>query len=812
MLIQNYNSEEFQRDFLTYISKITGKSLEDCSTGERYTALSAMILNAIADRRAATSLRHDENREKKVYYLSMEFLIGRLLENSLVNLGIRDTAEEALRELGVDIKDLFEFERDPGLGNGGLGRLAACFLDSMASTGVPGIGMGLYFRFGLFRQKIDNGYQIEEPDDWDVNGFPWGIEMPTEAVEVHFGGDIEKQLVDGKFSFEHKNYEPVLAVPTDVSIIGWQGENINNLRLWSARPVKETVDMDAFNHGQYAEAMRQRANIEALTCILYPNDNQESGKVLRIKQEYLLVAASLESIFKKYKATYGPKAFFEMPLHVSIHTNDTHPAFAVPEMMRKLMDEEGLEWDEAWEITKGVVSFTNHTVMPEALEKWPQDMLRRLLPRIYMIIEEIDNRWKNNLHGIEGDWYEMVNATEIFHQGEVRMAQLSVIGSHSVNGVAALHSEIIKNSLFNEFYKLEPDKFNNKTNGISHRRFLIQSNPALTDLITEGLGTEEWKRNPSLMEGLLKYRDDSAFLEKLREVKFENKIKLARFIADTQHIEIDPDSIFDIQVKRIHAYKRQILNAFKILNLYNGLKENPNMKIKPHTFIFAGKSAPGYEFAKESIKFICSVADKVNADPYVNKILKVIFIENFCVSNGQIIYPAAEISEQISTAGKEASGTGNMKFVMSGAITLGTLDGANVEIRNLVEDDNIMIFGMHADETENYERNGGYSAQDTVNADPRLQRITSQLVDGFFDSSGQKFWGIYDALFTQNDQFFVLKDFDSYIKAFDSLNGLYEDARSWNRMSLVNIAKSAFFSSDRTIREYAKEIWQTPVK
>ncbi len=807
-----FNKEQFKNDYKNFVLEQFGKEIEDCSDGELYESLAKLVLQSTTETRTATSLRHKEQKEKKVYYLSMEFLIGKLLENYLINMNIRDDVAEALSEMNIDFNALCKCEDDPGLGNGGLGRLAACFLDSMASTGVPGIGMGLRFRFGLFRQKIDNGYQIEEPDDWLCHGYPWETQKPNESVVVKFGGDIEKNFENGKLSFKHINYESVLAVPYDVPIVGWQLKDVNNLRLWRAMPLQETVDMDAFNHGNYAKAMKERADIDALTCILYPNDNQESGKVLRIKQEYLLVAASIESIIRKYVETYGDNAWNEMPQHISIHTNDTHPALAVPELMRKLVDDIHIEWDDAWKITTQVISFTNHTVMPEALEKWPQDMLRRLLPRIYMIIEEIDRRWKESLHGIDGNWQEMVSATEIFHNGTVRMAQLSIIGSHSVNGVAALHSNILKNSLFNTFYKINPEMFNNKTNGISQRRFLIQANPALANLISDALNCDDWKYNVEKMEGLLKYQNDSAFLEKLSSVKRQNKERLAKFIAETQHITIDPNSIFDIQVKRIHAYKRQLLNAFKVLELYNELKENPNLDIPSYTFIFAGKSAPGYEFAKESIKFICSVADLVNSDPVVNQKIKVIFIENFCVTNAQIIYPAAEISEQISTAGKEASGTGNMKFMMNGAVTLGTMDGANVEIYNLVGNDNMMIFGLSAEETENYYLHGGYSSQTTIEADARLSRIVNQLVDGTFDKSGKKFWGIYDALTQQNDEYFVLKDFDSYMDSFKTLGKIYSDKSKWSNMSLVNIAKSHYFSSDRTIREYADEIWHTPHK
>lgn len=803
------NKDEFKQDYVNFTVERYGKEFEDCSNAELYDSLARFIKAKTAPVRSATSLRHEEEKQKKVYYFSIEFLIGRLLENYLINMGVRDMVETVFSELGHDINDIFECESDPGLGNGGLGRLAACFLDSMASTGMPGTGMGLRFRFGLFRQRIENGYQIEEPDDWLANGFPWETQKPNESVIVRFGGEIEKSYADGKLSFAHKNFESVLAVPYDIPIIGWGCKDINSLRLWRAMPVKETVDMDAFNHGEYAAAMKQRADIDALTCILYPNDNQESGKILRIKQEYLLVTAGIEHILRRYMETYGENAWSEMPKHIAIHTNDTHPALAIPELMRRLIDDYNIDWDEAWRITQGTVSFTNHTVLPEALERWPQDTLKRLLPRVYMIIEEIDRRWKDSLHYVNSDWQQLVHDTAILYGNEVRMAQLSIIGSHSVNGVASLHSDILKNSLFNAFFKMKPELFNNKTNGISHRRFLIQANPGLSSLISEALGGCEWKSDFRRIEGLLKYKDDAAFLEKLGAVKKANKQRLAKFILDKEHIAVDPDSIFDIQVKRMHAYKRQLLNAFKILELYNELKANPGLDIQPYTFILAGKSAPGYEFAKESIKFICSVADLVNSDPEVSKKIKLVFIENFCVTNAQLIYPAADISEQISTAGKEASGTGNMKFMMNGAVTLGTMDGANIEIYDLVDDDNMKIFGLRSNQTESYRKFGGYSAANQIAQDARLKKITDQLVDGSFDFAGKKFWGIFEALITHNDEYFVLKDFDDYMRAFNCLDKAYRDRTRWNRMSLVNIAKSAYFSSDRTIKEYAKDIWNT---
>ena len=800
--------EDFKVEYTRGLIERYAKPLRDCTKLEKYENLVHLVSGIASSIRTETSQRHTAGKMKKVYYFSMEFLVGRLLENYLVNLGIRDIVAEGLADLGESLEELTELEADPGLGNGGLGRLAACFLDSMAALGVPGVGMGIRYRFGLFRQKIVNGYQVEEPDAWLENGYPWELAKPDEAVEVRFGGYIDRQWQDGKIIFQHRDYLSVNAVPYDVPIVGYGGRNVNVLRLWQALPMHDRVDLDAFNRGDYSQAMRERNEIEAITCILYPDDSLGAGRALRLKQEYFFVAAGMASIIRKYKATYGPDAWAEFPDHVSIHTNDTHPTLCVPELMRILLDEEGLEWDDAWDITCRTISFTNHTVLPEAMEKWSIELFRSLLPRNYLIVEEIDRRWRETLESRQEAAAETLRSTAVLWDGEVRMANLSIIGSHSVNGVAALHTDILKKSVFRDFYALMPEKFNNKTNGVSHRRFMIQSNPGLTRLITETIG-DDWLRDPTELERLIPRETDSVFLEKLAAVKRENKVRLSNYIARTQGITVDPDSVFDIQVKRIHAYKRQLLNAFKVLHLYNELRENPDLPIRPYTFIFSGKAAQGYALAKEIIKFINSVADVVNADPVVSKKLRVVFIENFRVSNAQLIYPAADISEQISTAGKEASGTGNMKFMMNGAVTLGTLDGANVEIRDLVGDDNITIFGLTAEETMRYYVQGGYSAVEETRRDPRLARMTDQLVNGFFSRSGQDFWGIHDALLQHNDEYFVLGDFDAYLKAWLSMEKLYGDPAKWGAMSLHNIAMSAFFSSDRTIREYAEQIWHT---
>ena len=799
--------EDFKIAFRNECIDVAGKPLEMCSDLDKYQVLVSLIKSQASKVRTETLERVRESKEKEVYYFSMEFLIGRLLNNYLLNLGIQDVVRSGLAELGEDLDRICALERDPGLGNGGLGRLAACFMDSMAFLGVPGGGMGIRYRFGLFQQKIVNGYQTEVPDTWLDAGYPWETAKRDESIVVKFGGYVDREYRDGKVAFQYKGYDQVLAVPYDVPVVGYGGKTVNPLRLWYAQPLEERFDLAAFNRGDYAAAVKHRNEIEAITCILYPDDSTLAGKKLRLQQEYLLVAAGVGDLVRRYKRLYGDREWSLMPQRMAIHINDTHPTLCVPELMRLLMDEEGLEWDEAWDITTHTIAYTNHTVLPEALEKWPIDMMQTILPRVYMIIEEIDRRFKESFDKSQPDWQQRHQATAILWDGQVKMANLSIIGSYSVNGVAALHTEILKKDTLKDFYALYPEKFNNKTNGVSHRRFLMEANPGLTDLITSAIGPE-WTYHPAALERLLPFKEDSAFLERLAAVKRENKVRLAEHIRINNGIDVDPDSVFDVQVKRIHAYKRQLLYAFKIMDLYNQLRDDPNMDIHPHTFIFAGKAAGSYVFAKEVIKLINSIADVVNNDPAVNNKMKVVFMENFRVSSAQIIYPAAEISEQISTAGKEASGTGNMKFMFNGAITLGTMDGANVEIHDLVGEENIRIFGMRAEEVmERYAR-GDYHPSDVANADPRLKRITDQLVNGFFQKSGCDFWGVREALLTYGDEYFVLKDFDDYVRTWREMDRLYCDRNAWNRISLHNIAKAGYFSSDRTIAEYANDIWK----
>ncbi|MBQ0078426.1 MAG: glycogen/starch/alpha-glucan phosphorylase [Eubacterium sp.] len=800
--------DEFITQYKESIQNTFLRPIDSCNDREKYTALIKMI------RKLAAGIRRNPTEDsramgnKKVYYFSMEFLIGKLLENYLINLGIRDVVAEGLAELGEDLETYIQMEPDPSLGNGGLGRLAACFLDSMAAVGVAGDGMGLRYHFGLFRQKIVDGYQVEEPDNWLDYEYPWERAKPSKAITVNFGGKVERTFVDGKMEFKYVDCTRVRAIPYDVPVVGFGGNDVNQLHLWDAQLECETLDMASFNAGDYARAMKDKCEVEAITSLLYPDDSNGMGRRLRLRQEYFLVAAGIGAIVNEYVAKYGHDEWDKLPERISIHTNDTHPTFCIPELMRILMDDEKLEWEDAWDIVTKTVSFTNHTVLPEALEKWSIPEVKDLVPRVYMIIEEINRRWQDSLDKTAPDYMEVARATTPLWDNQVRMANLSVIGSHKVNGVSALHSDILTKTVFKEFFKLNPEKFNNKTNGISQRRFLIQANPSLTQLVDEKIGNG-WQSNMEEIAAFEQFKADPVVLEQLAASKRANKVRLAEYVKKHQGIDIDPDSVFDVQVKRIHAYKRQLLNALKILNLYNQLKENPDLPINNYTFIIAGKAAQGYAFAKEVIKFINSLADLINNDADINGKIKVVFIENFCVSNAQLIYPAADISEQISTAGKEASGTGNMKCMMNGAITLGTMDGANVEINQLVGYDNMSIFGLTSDQTQHFYDYGGYSSKATCKNDERLVKMMNQLIDGTFEPSGCNFWGIYDALMTYNDEFFVLEDFDAYNKAWLELDRIYNDKTRWGEMSLTNIARSAFFSSDRTIREYAEDIWHT---
>ena len=804
-----FNSpEEFAEEFRAKLRAEAGKDLKDCNDSQRYRALARLITQKANEQFARSDSQNKKSELKKVYYFSLEFLIGPLLDNYLLNYGVRDIVAEGLNSMGIDLDELISQEPDPGLGNGGLGRLAACFLDSMAAEGILGFGNGMRYHYGLFKQKIEGGRQVEVTDNWLDKGFPWETRHPESAVLVRFGGEVVRHEGEGgKFWFSQEGGELIRAVPYDVPIVGYEGKTINRLRLWSAEPAHEDFDLDAFNAGDYAKAAKFRTDAEAISQILYPNDAGEHGRILRLKQEYLFVSAGISSIIRNFKYDHTDADWKTFPDLVAIHTNDTHPAMCGPELMRVLVDEEGLDWDTAWDIITRTVSYTNHTVLPEALEKWPIDTFRRLLPRLYMYIEEINRLYMADFPRDTQHWQDTLRNTAILWDGQVRMADLSVICSHSVNGAAVLHTEILERETLHDFYTLTPEKFNNKTNGISPRRFLGNSNPTLAKLITDKIG-DGWLKDASELKKLEAYYDDDEFLAALSRSKRANKVRLANYINKELGIEVDPDSVFDVQVKRFHAYKRQLLNAFKVMYVYNRMLADASYKPRKTTFIFSGKAASAYTFAKEVIRLINSLADVINNDERVNDTIKVVFIPNFAVSNAELIYPATDISEQISTAGKEASGTSNMKLMMNGAITLGTLDGANIEIAELAGMENEKIFGMKVEEVEALKASGTYFAWDVVNSDPEgIGRCVAELTDGTFARLSGDFQQIHDELMGNNDYDLVLADFKSYVQAWEELVAEYDDQRTWQVKALHNIANSGHFSSDRTIREYAHDIW-----
>lgn len=789
------DKDEFKEAFLKKLEMTCGKSFGDSSDKDRFFTLGQMVRESLSTEWINTNERYRIDREKQVYYLSIEFLLGRLLRHNLMNLGIEEVVEAGLKDLGIDLADLEELEADAALGNGGLGRLAACFLDSLASLNLPGHGYGIRYKHGLFEQKIVDGYQVELPEQWLRNGHVWEVRKPDLAVEVPFWGEVDSRMEKGRLVFRHLHAEMVTAVPYDMPVAGFQTDTINTLRLWSAEASPYQANKDL---------LKYKRETESISEILYPDDTHDEGKILRLKQQYFLVAASLKSIVRTHKKQHGNlKAFHE---YVSLHINDTHPVLAIPELMRILIDEEGFAWEEAWQITTNTISYTNHTTLSEALEKWPVRIFQPLLPRIFMIVNEINERFCSGLwEAYPGDWQRIENMAIIAHD-QVKMAHLAIVGSHSVNGVAALHTDILKKREMSAFYQYYPDKFNNKTNGITHRRWLLKANPQLAGLVTETIG-EAWLKQPEKMEELLRYKDDSAFLERLHHIKTDNKERLAKRIKDQTGIIVDSSSIFDIQVKRLHAYKRQLLNILHVMYLYNRLKEEENFQMHPRTFIFGAKASPGYYYAKKIIKLINTVAQKVNHDPQTNDRLKVIFLENYRVSLAEDVFPAADISEQISTASKEASGTGNMKFMMNGAITVGTLDGANVEIMERAGEENIFIFGLTADEVLKFESYGGYNSMEYYHHNKRISQVLDQLVNGFFPDTSGEFDAIYDSLLMENDQYFVLRDFESYVNIQKQAGLAYENQKRWLDMSLANIATSGHFSSDRTIMEYANDIW-----
>lgn len=802
--MKNINKESFKKQFSERFLELMGKSIEDGTKEQKYYVLGSLIREQVINDWLNTQNRYKQNNQKEIYYFSMEFLIGRLLSDNLINLGIRELCQEALADLNIDLAELEELENDQGLGNGGLGRLAACFLDSMSSLAIAGHGCGIRYKYGFFNQKIIDGKQVEVPDNWLEQNNPWEIKKRDEAEIVKFGGEVSLENINNKLVANHYNYETVLAVPYDTPIIGYNNGVVNTLRLWSAEAVNNEFDFEAFSRGDFLRAYEYKNSVESITSILYPNDSSHEGKVLRLRQEYFFVSAGLQSIIKKYKSNNGE--IRRLNEKIAIHINDTHPVLVIPELIRILIDEEGLSWEEAWGITNKTVAYTNHTILSEALEKWPVDMLKSLLPRIYMIIEEINERFCRKLWGrYPGEW-NRISKMAIIADGYVKMAHLAIVGSHSVNGVAKLHTEILKNREMVDFYNYYPEKFNNKTNGINHRRWLLKINPKLRDLLIENIGDGFIKEPLRLIEFKDKL-EDKLVLEELCIIKLDNKINLADYIYNTKNIKVDPRSIFDTQIKRIHGYKRQVLNCLRIMDLYNRILENPCMNINNRTFIFAGKAAPGYLLAKNVIELINVVADKINNDKRVNDKIKVVFMENYNVSLAEKIIPATDLSEQISMATKEASGTSNMKFMMNGALTIATLDGANIEIKENVGEDNIIIFGTKSEEVLEIYNNHGYYSYDLYNNDYRIKRVVDSLVDGTYSNDRERFRIIYDNLLRYNDEFFVLKDFNSYLKAQDKVDKLYSDRCNWQKKCGLNIASSGVFSSDRTIQEYFNEIW-----
>ena len=813
MINPRFEKKAFKKEVEQNVKQLFRKTVDEVSQQELYQAVSYVVKDAIIDDWIATQKQYEKDDPKIVYYMSMEFLLGRALGNNLINMTAYKEVKEALEEMGLNLNELEDQEPDPALGNGGLGRLAACFLDSLASLGYAAYGCGIRYRYGMFKQKIKDGYQEEKPDNWLKNGNPFELRRPEYAKEVRFGGNIRVEYDDktGDIRFKQENYESVLAVPYDYPIVGYDNHIVNTLRIWDAEPIVD-FQLDSFDRGDYHKAVEQQNLAKTIVEVLYPNDNHYAGKELRLKQQYFFVSASLQAALEKYKKNHDD--IHKLPEKMTIQMNDTHPTVAVAELMRLLLDEEGLGWDEAWEITTKTCAYTNHTIMAEALEKWPIDLFSRLLPRVYQIIQEIDRRFVAKIREMYPGNEEKVAKMQILRDGQVKMAHLAIVAGYSVNGVARLHTEILKKQELRDFYEMMPQKFNNKTNGITQRRFLMHGNPLLADWVTDKLGTKDWITDLSLMSGLKKWVDDEEALKEFMSIKYENKVRLAKYIKEHNGIEVDPRSIFDVQVKRLHEYKRQFLNILHVMYLYNEIKEHPEISFYPRTFIFGAKASAGYIRAKQIIKLINSVADVVNNDRSINGKLKVVFIEDYRVSNAEIIFAAADVSEQISTASKEASGTGNMKFMLNGAPTLGTMDGANVEIVEEVGAENAFIFGLSSDEVINYENNGGYNPMDIYNSDADIRRVVNQLVDGTYSQGDKEMYrDLYNSLLTAQggskaDTYFILKDFRSYADTQKKVEEAYRDKDRWAKMALLNTASCGKFSSDRTIQEYVDDIWR----
>ena len=807
--MREISKEEFKKSIIENVKNQYRRTIDEATPQQIFQAVSYAIKDVIIDDWIATQKQFDETGAKKVYYLSMEFLMGRALGNNIINLGAKKAVKEALEELGFDLNAIEDQEPDPALGNGGLGRLAACFLDSLATLGYPAYGCGIRYHYGMFKQKIKDGYQVEVPDEWLKNGYPFELRRPEYATEVKFGGYVKTEWDGERNHFVQEGYQSVLAVPYDMPIVGYGNNVVNTLRIWDAQPI-DTFSLSAFDKGDYQKAVEQENLAKNLVEVLYPNDNHYAGKELRLKQQYFFISASLQVALKKFKETNDD--IHKLPEKIVFQMNDTHPTVAVAELMRLLLDQEGLNWDEAWGITTKCCAYTNHTIMAEALEKWPIELFSRLLPRVYQIVEEINRRFLIEVQNKYPNNYEKVKKMAIIFDGQVKMAHLAIVAGYSVNGVAKLHTEILKNQELKDFYEMMPEKFNNKTNGITQRRFLLHGNPLLADWITEQIG-DEWITDLPHLAKLKVYVDDPKFQQEFMNIKYQNKLRLAKYIKEHNGIDVDPRSIFDVQVKRLHEYKRQLLNILHVMYLYNQLKDNPNMDMVPRTFIFGAKAAAGYQIAKKTIKLINSVADVINNDKSINGKLKVVFIEDYRVSNAELIFAAADVSEQISTASKEASGTGNMKFMLNGALTLGTMDGANVEIVEEVGKENAFIFGLSADEVINYENNGGYNPEEIFITDQDIRRVLMQLINGYYSPQDPElFRDIYNSLLnTKNsakaDTYFILKDFRSYAEAQKRVEAAYRDENWWARAAMLNTASAGKFSSDRTIEEYVRDIW-----
>ena len=808
--VKKFNKEAFKKEVVNNVKSLYRKNLEEASKQQIFQAVCFAVKDTIIENWMNTQKAYDEKDPKTVYYLSMEFLMGRALGNSLISLKEYKEVAKALDELGVDIDMVEDQERDPALGNGGLGRLAACFLDSLATLGYSAYGCGIRYRYGMFKQEIKDGYQIEVPDNWLKDGYPFELKRPEYTKIVKFGGNVKVDTDEfGEHHFSQENYQSVQAIPYDIPIVGYGNGIVNALRIWDAQPV-ECFSLDSFDKGDYRMAVEQENLARNICEVLYPNDNHYAGKELRLKQQYFFISASIQEAVEKYMRTHDD--IHKLPEKVVFQLNDTHPTVTIAELMRILMDDYNLGWDAAWAITTKSCAYTNHTIMSEALEKWPIELFSRLLPRIYQIIEEINRRFIDQIRAKYPGNEEKVRKMAIIYDGQVKMAHLAICAGFSVNGVARLHTEILKNQELKDFYEMMPEKFNNKTNGITQRRFLLHGNPLLADWVTAHVGSE-WITDLPAIGKLRVYADDEKAQQEFMNIKYQNKVRLAKYILDNNGIEVDPRSIFDVQVKRLHEYKRQLLNILHIMHLYNVLKENPNMEFFPRTFIFGAKAAAGYRNAKLTIKLINSVADVINNDPAINGKIKVVFIEDYRVSNAEWIFAAADVSEQISTASKEASGTGNMKFMLNGAITLGTMDGANVEIVEEVGEENAFIFGLSSQEVINYENYGGYNPTEIFNNDPDVRKVLMQLINGTFaPRDPDRFRDLYNSLLnTQStskaDTYFILKDFKSYAEAQKKVEEAYRDEKRWAKMAILNIASSGKFSSDRTIQEYVDDIW-----